>query len=109
LSPSPIRSAKRRLKNLQEDDVNEALCQIRFGIAPAIHLPASISDPSSNHSRHDDRGTQSNSRNNGRSDERKKNAASPSESRHENRNPTPTYLANGKYQRDKDMETSSTQ
>jgi hypothetical protein len=28
---------------------------------------------------------------------------------HENRNPTPTYLANGKYQRDKDIETSSTQ
>ena len=78
-SPSPIRSAKRRLKNLQEDDVNEALRQIRFGIAPAIHLPASISDPPSNKSRHDDRGIQSSSRNDNRNDERKKSAASPSE------------------------------
>jgi hypothetical protein len=78
-SPSPIPSAKRRLKNLQEDDVKEALRQIRFGIAPAIHLPASISDPSSNYSRHDDHRTQSSSQNDNRSDERKKNAASPSE------------------------------
>jgi hypothetical protein len=78
-SPSPIGSAKHRLKNLQEDNVNEALHQIRFGISPAIHLPASISHRSGNHSRHDDRGTQSTSQNNKQSDERKKNAASPSE------------------------------
>jgi hypothetical protein len=53
-SQSPIRAAKRRLKNQQEDDVSEALRQIRFGIAPAIYLPASISDPPENNTRPDD-------------------------------------------------------
>ncbi len=77
-NPSPIRAAKRRLKNLQEDDVNEALRQIRFGIAPAIHLPASISDPTSPRPCHDDRTNQNAERSN-RPDDRKKSASSPSE------------------------------
>jgi hypothetical protein len=84
-SPTPIRSAKRRLKNLQEDDVNEALRQIRFGIAPAIHLPASISDPSSSSPRQTDRSNRTDDRSNrtddrsNRPDDRKKSAASLSD------------------------------
>jgi hypothetical protein len=78
-STSPIRSTKRRLKNLQEDDVNEALRQIRFGIAPAIHLPTSVSDPPSN-PRHEDRGIRNDNRHDSsRNDGRKKSPASPSE------------------------------
>jgi hypothetical protein len=76
-STSPIRSAKRRLKNLQEDVVNEALRQIRFGIAPAIHLPTSISNPPSNNPRHKDRGIRNDSRHgSSRNDNRKKSPAS---------------------------------
>jgi hypothetical protein len=57
-SLSPIRSAKRQLKNLQEDDVNKALRQIRFAIAPAIHMLASISDAPSSSPQQDNRGSQ---------------------------------------------------
>jgi hypothetical protein len=76
--PSPIRAAKRRLNNLQQDDVNEALRQIRFGIAPAIHLPASISDPTTPSPRHDEWTNQNDERNN-RHEDRKKSASAPSE------------------------------
>jgi hypothetical protein len=76
-STSPIRSAKRRLKNFQEDDANEALWQIRFGIAPAVHLSTSISNPPSNNPRHKDRGIRNDSRHDSsRNDDRKKSPAS---------------------------------
>jgi hypothetical protein len=40
----PIQAAKRHLKYLQEEEVNGALTQIRYGMAPNIQLPASITE-----------------------------------------------------------------